>query len=108
MIEIYLLSLGLTLILELGYAWLWGVKSKDYWLITAMNVLTNPLVVLWHYTFLEQEFLINTVLPEIAAVVTECFLLSKFGKNIRKPVMLGVCINVFSYFVGLLINLFIL
>ena len=103
--EILLISLGMTLVLELAYAWLWGVKGKDFIVITVMNILTNPLVVLWHYAFSDAGIWINTVLPELAAVIAEILLLMRFGKSVQKPVSLGICINLFSYFVGFIINL---
>lgn len=105
MTDIFLFSLGMTLILELAYAWLWGVKGKDFVVVILMNILTNPLVVLWHYTFLDLGIWINTVLPELAAVITEILLMVRFGKSIQKPVSLGICINLFSYFVGFIINI---
>lgn len=107
MAEIFALSLGLTLVFELGYAWLWGVTGKDFFLVIIMNILTNPLVVAWHYSTQNMGLLISTVLPELCAIATECVLLSVFGKNIQKPVKLGIFINIFSYFTGVLINLLI-
>ena len=105
MTEILLISLGMTLVLELAYAWLWGVKGKDFIVITVMNILTNPLVVLWHHYTADRGIWINTVLPELAAVIAEVLLLMRFGKPVQKPVSLGICINLFSYFVGFIINL---
>ena len=108
MIEILLLSLGLTLLFELGYAWFWGIKGRDLLLIIWMNLLTNPLVVLWYHTNQEMGWLISTLIPELSAIFAEIFLLKRFGKEIRRPVLLGICINVFSYSVGILFNLLIL
>lgn len=108
MAEILALSLGLTLVFELLYGWLWGVKGRDILLIAGMNVLTNPLVVLWHYSTQAHGLVISTILPELTAVAVEALLLCRFGRRIRKPVLLAMCINVFSYFVGILINIFLL
>ena len=105
MTDILIISLGMTLALESGYAWLWGVKGTDFLIIILMNILTNPLVVLWHYTFLDLGIWVNTVLPELIAVIAEVLLLAHFVRSVTKPVALGICINLFSYFVGFMINL---
>lgn len=107
MAEALIWSLILTLVFELGYALLWGIKKVDIPLIVAMNVLTNPLVVLWNRHFAEAGYLIATVIPELAAVTVEAMLLCRFGKAVKRPVLLGICINVFSYFAGVLIQLFL-
>lgn len=104
MIEKLFASLCLTLIIELLYAAGWRVKGKDLWLIVGMNILTNPLVVLWNSWMYSHGYLISTLLPELAAITTEAVLLKRFGKNISYPVLLAVCINVFSYVLGLFIN----
>ncbi len=106
MIEALLPSLFLTQLFELPFAWLWGAKNKDLIVVLLMNILTNPLVVMWHYTTWELGFLISTVLPELAAIVTEATLLRKFTKNTPYPVLLGVMINLFSYSAGVLYNFF--
>ena len=108
MIDVLLISLVLTLLFELGYAWFWGIKGRDLLLVVWMNVLTNPLVVLWFYCNQEMSWLISTLIPELSAIFAEILLLKQFGKKIRRPVLLGICINVFSYSVGLLFNLLIL
>lgn len=104
MAESLVLSLFLTLILELGYALVWGIKKPDIPLIVAMNVLTNPLVVLWHHHFAQMGYWTSTAVPEVAAVIVETALLSIFGKDIKRPVLLAACINVFSYFTGVLLQ----
>lgn len=104
MIEALLPSLLLTQLFELPFAWLWGAKKKDLLVVLLMNILTNPLVVIWHYSTWELGFLICTVLPELAAIVTEAFLLRKFAEDTPYPVLLGVFINLFSYSAGVVLN----
>ena len=104
MVERLILSLGLTLALELVYAMGWKVRGRDLLLVVLMNVLTNPLVVLWNAATASAGYLVSTALPEAAAVAVEAVLLKRFGKDIAYPLLLAVCINVFSYFCGLLIN----
>lgn len=104
MIEALLPSLFLTQFFELPFAWLWGAKKKDLLVVLLMNILTNPLVVMWHYSTWELGFLISTVLPELAAIVTEATLLRKFTKDTPYPVLLGVMINLFSYSAGVVLT----
>ena len=104
MIEALLPSLFLTQLFELPFAWLWGAKNKDLLVVLLMNILTNPLVVMWHYTTWELGFLISTVLPELAAIVTEAILLRKFTKDTPYPVLLGIMINLFSYSAGVVLT----
>ena len=107
MFERLALSLALTLALGLLFAWGWTVKGKDLLLVAAMNVLTNPLVVLWNTAFGSMSILISTVFPELAAIAAEAFLMRRFGKKIAYPLLLAVCINVFSYFSGLILSFFL-
>lgn len=104
MIEALLPSLVLTQAFELPFAWLWGAKNKDLLVVLLMNILTNPLVVMWHYSTWQYGFVISTVLPELAAIVTEAILLRKFTKDTPYPVLLGVFINLFSYSVGVVLS----
>ena len=104
MIEALLPSLMLTQLFELPFAWLWGAKKKDRLVVLLMNILTNPIVVLWHYSTWELGYLVCTVLPELAAIVTEAILLRKFAKNTPYPVLLGIFINLFSYSAGVVLS----
>lgn len=107
MIEKLALSLLLTWILEMLYALGWGVRGKDLLLILIMNTLTNPLVVLWNSQTVQTGYVISTLLPELAAIAVEALILKKFSKNITYPALLAVCINPFSYIIGLMLNYFI-
>ena len=103
------LSLGLTLLFEVPFAALWGLRRRDLSLCVLVNVLTNPIVVLC--TLLWRSYIpYSDVLPvavlEIAAIVTEGLLYRKLGEQIRRPLLFSVCANALSYGLGLLINLF--
>ena len=104
MIEALLPSLLLTLAFELPFAWLWGARKKDMLVVLWMNVLTNPLVVLWHYSTWQSGYWVSTVLPELAAIITEAILLRKFAKDTPYPVLLGIVVNLFSYSAGVLLS----
>lgn len=101
----YLISLVLTLIFEEGYAILWRVHGRDLWLVALVNVLTNPLVVLWHN--LVPGVLLGTALPEVCAVITEAVLYIRKDNRIKNPVWFAIAANAFSYGMGLIINHFL-
>ena len=95
----FAVSLGLTLLLELPFVYLWGLRSRhDLTLAALVNVLTNPAVVLLYQ-------LGCPALPlEAAAVAVEALCYRGCGQQIRRPVLLALCANVFSYTLGLLLN----
>lgn len=101
-------SLGLTLLFEIPFAALWGLRKRDLSLAVLVNLLTNPVVVLctllWRAYVPCPDWPIVAVL-EIAAVVTEGLIYRDLGEHIRKPILLSVCANAMSYALGLLINL---
>ncbi len=104
MAERLVLCLALTLLFEVGFALAWGIRKKDLPLLILVNVLTNPLVVLWHASHLNSSYILSTLLPEVCALLAEAALLKLFGKHIRYPVLLAVCMNIFSYSLGVLIS----
>ena len=104
------LSLGLTLILELLGAFLFGFRQKrDLALVTLVNILTNPLIVL-----ICNLYLIASGIPipwywilplEVLAVLTEGFIYHK-GLSHRPihPLFLSLILNGISYIGGLLLS----
>lgn len=99
------LSLGLTLVLELGFALLWGVGRRDLPLVALVNVLTNPVVVLCHTLaawYLPGALVQITLALELGAVGTEGYLYC--GRSqIKLPWCFSLCANLFSFTVGLLL-----
>ena len=103
------ISLALTFILELSYAWFWGMRGlHDFLLAAAVNMLTNPIVVFVYYLVWYRRFAVNrglvTLGLEIWAVVTEALLYRKYAKTIRRPWLFSLSVNAFSYAAGELIN----
>lgn len=99
------ISLVLTLALELLFALLWGVRKKALLLVGLMNVLTNPAVVTLHFLctrFLGWTGFLPVLILEAAAVVVEGFCCRGV---IQKPWLFAFCINLFSYGVGELLQL---
>lgn len=102
-----LISLGLTLVLELGFcALVFKVRGRDILLVALVNVLTNPIVVLT-YVLLKPQIgfspYILTAMLEISAIAVEAVCYKLCGKDISRPVIMSVSANVFSYFIGLLL-----
>ncbi len=100
----YLISLGLTLLLELAVALLWRVRRLDLALVVLVNALTNPLVVLTHGMLLPYGVLVHTVLPEFFALAVEALIYCRLENNIRRPVLFAIAANGFSYTTGLLLQ----
>lgn len=102
------LSLGLTLLFEIGFALILGLrKPKDLLLVFLVNVLTNPPLVLFLNLFsLRHEvpwYLILTL--ETAVVLTEGFLYRKRLEYTRiSPFLLSFILNFISYTGGLIIS----
>lgn len=101
----YLISLVLTLFIELAFALLWGIRRKDLLLVALVNVLTNPLVVLVHSLLLPYGFLFHTLLPELWAVGTEAAIYYRKKTHIPHPVLFGLLANILSYCIGILLQL---
>lgn len=98
----FAISLGLTLLLELPFVYLWGLRNRhDLTLAVLVNVLTNPAAVFLHTLGIP-------ALPLEAAVVAVEGICYRFrGEHIRHPWRLALWVNVFSYGVGCLLNFFI-
>ena len=100
-----LISLGLTLLLELGFALVWGVRKKGLILVLLMNILTNPVVVFLYtisVSVLGWTGFLPVLILELAAIVVEGFCCRGF---IQKPWLFVLCVNCFSYFTGELLQL---
>lgn len=96
----FAVSLGLTLLLELPVGYLWGLRSRhDLTVAVLVNVLTNPAVVLLNALGLPALAL------EGAAVCVEGGCYRACGRDIQRPFLLALCANLFSYTIGLVLNL---
>lgn len=99
-----LTALSLTLLFELLFALLWGVRKDGLRLVVLMNILTNPAVNLLHYLFvtlLGWPAPAVILLLELAAVTAEGFCCRGV---IRRPWLFAVLINAFSYSMGELLQ----
>ncbi|MBR4702862.1 MAG: hypothetical protein IKO91_03370 [Oscillospiraceae bacterium] len=100
-------SLALTLVLELLFAFLWGLRGRDLILCILVNVLTNPPVVLcallWRAYAPGPEWL-PVPLLEAGAVLVEGLFYRRNGERVRRPFLFSLCANAFSYGLGLVFN----
>lgn len=99
LVHALIVSLALTLVLEMAFALVWGVRKKGLLIVALMNVLTNPAVVTLH--FLCVNDLGWTVLPvvilELAAMVVEGFCCKGV---VKRPWLFAVLVNLFSFGIG--------
>ncbi len=106
-----LASLLLTIILELAFALIWGVRQKRDLIVNVLcNTLTNPVVsCIYYYCYFVLGLsgagrVVALILLEISAVLTE-WLIYKKKTDINRPMLFSLGANGFSYFTGLLISL---
>ena len=100
------LSLGLTLALEGLFGLIWGLKGRRDWLLLLLvNCVTNPLVVTLHTCVSSAPAV--TALLEGAAVAAEWLAYRRWGRTVRPALLFSLCANCFSFFSGVLINLWI-
>ena len=104
----WLLSLGVSLALTLAFeglfALLWGLRGRDLLLCCLVNVLTNPPVVLcallWR-SFGPGPDWLPVPLLEAGAVLAEGYFYRRNGERVRRPFLMSLCANAFSYGLGL-------
>ena len=81
------ISLLLTLLLEELFALAWGLRGRwELTMVALMNCLTNPVVVLLHYT------------------AVTLWRWSALSRQLRHPFRFALLVNLFSYSVGCLLN----
>ena len=109
MLMILAVSLALTLAFEEGFALLWGLRGRrELGLVALMNCLTNPPVVLLYYTatgLWRWNALAVTLALEAAAVVVEWRCCRAYSRQVKRPFLFALLINLFSYGAGCVINL---
>jgi hypothetical protein len=96
MIEIFALSMGLTLLIELPFAYLWGLRKGELLTVFAASLMTNPLAVALHLMGIPQiPIEIGVVLAEGAA----------YSLHFEKcPWLLALVSNAVSWGIGLILQ----
>lgn len=100
-------ALLLTLLFELSYAWVWGLRKKQLVMVILMNLMTNPAAnALYSYAVTVLSFPSAAIaLPlEAAAMIAEGLCCRNY---IKKPWLFVITCNVFSYAAGMLLQIFI-
>lgn len=101
LIRSLIVSLALTLMLELGFALILGVRGRrNLALVALVNVLTNPPVVLLYSLFPSP---LLTIAAELSAVFIEG-VIYRAGTDFRRPMLFSLSANAFSYLIGLALN----
>ena len=111
--KIMLISLSCTIVIELIFALVIGVKSKrDFLNIVLVNLLTNPIVVSVpyflniRYGLLERNIALASL--ELLTFVTEGIIYKKYLEYKKiNSFILSFMFNLASYFIGNIINLLI-
>ncbi len=112
------ISLALTWILEILFAFFWGIRNKrDLLLVAAVNLLTNPVVTGGYYLAgyglaaagagdgtARQILLGLKVFLEAAAIAAEGWCYKNCSGKIRRPWRFSCFANLFSYWIGLMIQ----
>ena len=104
-------SLGLTIVLEETFGWMWGVRNRwDMTLVVLVNVLTNPAVVYLYYMnmiVVGWNRILVTVFLEMAAAAAEGLCYGAAGRGIRHPWLFSAGANLFSFMMGTVLALLI-
>ncbi|MCM1577721.1 MAG: hypothetical protein NC078_02825 [Ruminococcus sp.] len=101
-------SLLLTILFELLFALLLGIRGEALKINVLCNILTNPVVTcvyyICRYGFLwgEGSMAIVTAVLEISAVIAE-WRVYKGWTDIKRPLLFSAGANCFSFFIGKLI-----
>jgi len=110
-IQTLVVSLVLTIALEVGFFLLTGKRDKkDMLLVVLVNVLTNPIVVLLYMlaSLYTDWNLIWVLIPlEIFAIWVEGYCYNKYGRGFKRPYIFSAAANMFSYWIGVLIQFLI-
>lgn len=103
LLKMFLISLGLTWLIELTVAAFLGLRDKKSMLLVLLvNLLTNPAAVLICHLGIPE-------LPvELAVMAVEAFVYTSFSKDerwqITHPVILSVSANLIAWFAGILLQ----
>lgn len=105
------ISLSLTLLLEICFFFLTGKREKkDMLLVAAVNVITNPVVVLvfWLTALYTDWNRVVVIIPlELFAVAAEGYYYKKHGQDFKHPCIFSAAANAFSFGIGALLQQFI-
>ena len=106
-----LISLGLTLFLEILFCIVFRIRSiRDLTLVVLVNILTNPPVVLLNNILsrkTELSPILIIVILELLAILIEGLYYKRYSAKIKRPFLFSLGANSFSFLIGLVIQQFI-
>ncbi len=109
MLSVLTVSLLLTLLLEEGFALVWGLRGwRELTVVALVNLLTNPAVVLLHHTaagLWGWNAAAVTAALELTAVLVEWRCYRACSRQLTQPLRFAVLANALSYGAGCIINL---
>ena len=114
MIFSLIISLFLTIIIELTISLIIGIRSKeDIEVVIWANILTNPIVVFLAncIMLLNNELIYNIIvlIMEIMVVIVEFIIYKKFLKyKAKSPLFISSVNNIVSFLLGVIISEFIM
>lgn len=114
LLQMFGISLLLTLLIEWLVAFLWKIRGKKgFLLVTLVNIVTNPAAVLtyWLYrVYCADTSIVVQIGIEIVVVVVEALIYRSFAKEesfrIKWPIVLSIVANTLSWGVGVLWSMF--
>lgn len=98
----FILSLLLTIIIEVAVAFAFRIKGKDLLLVILVNVLTNPVAVL--LSVLTGDKKCVQLLIELVVIFTEGCYYKKYSAKLKHGLLFSATANGISYSLGILIN----
>ena len=128
LLSILAISLGLTIIFEVGFYLITGKQNskdhgisgihkegffkvkwnkKDLLLVILVNTLTNPVVVLLYLTAYYYTSWNTTAVKiplELFAILTEGYIFKRYAQSIKKPFLFSLAANMFSFTLGVIIQ----
>ena len=110
MIESLIVSLVLTIIIELSICLILGIRKKsDIYVVLLVNICTNPIVVYIAncLKLLNNDLLYNIIIVilEIMVVIVEFELYKRYLRIYKKsPFILSLVNNTLSFGIGIIIN----
>lgn len=110
--NILVFNLILVFITELPVAFCLGMKTiRKTVTVILINIITNPFVVLCAMSltiYFNAWEKIGILILEIAVVIVEGFMFSKFKVfNNKNPYLCSIIVNLISYLIGEIINIFL-